>query len=206
MTSRTASTGRRRADREDPVRSDRRASSPPRRPATAAGSSPTSGTRSGPRASATSYCPRSAPARDHKPGLGPLPGGGIGSAVGDQLATTTCTTVKFGEVTAETRGCLRPRPGQPEPRGLARRDQPQRHADHPRPRRADRHRPEAAHDRHDRQGARRPQRRRTRHHDLARRAPRDGADGRGRHRPLRLQGPRPSRPSSRASRSRARST
>jgi hypothetical protein len=36
-----------------------------------------------------------------KPGLGPLPGGGIGSAAGDQLATSTCQSVKFGAVDAE---------------------------------------------------------------------------------------------------------
>lgn len=35
------------------------------------------------------------------PGLGPLPGGGIGSAAGDQLATSTCSSAKFGVVDAE---------------------------------------------------------------------------------------------------------
>lgn len=35
------------------------------------------------------------------PGLGPLPGGGIGSAAGDQLATSTCSSAKFGDVDAE---------------------------------------------------------------------------------------------------------
>ena len=39
-----------------------------------------------------------------KPGLGPLPGGGIGSAVGDQLATSTCTTAGFGVLVAENVG------------------------------------------------------------------------------------------------------
>jgi hypothetical protein len=39
-----------------------------------------------------------------KPGLGPLPGGGIGSAVGDQLATSTCTTAGFGVLVAENEG------------------------------------------------------------------------------------------------------
>jgi hypothetical protein len=38
---------------------------------------------------------------DHLPGLGPLPGGGIGSAVGDQLATSTCSSATFGVVDAE---------------------------------------------------------------------------------------------------------
>lgn len=36
-----------------------------------------------------------------KPGLGALPGGGIGSSVGDQLATSTCQSAKFGAVDAE---------------------------------------------------------------------------------------------------------
>ncbi len=41
-----------------------------------------------------------------QPGLGQLPGGGIGSPMGDQLATSTCTTAKFGAVTAEVEaGC-----------------------------------------------------------------------------------------------------
>jgi hypothetical protein len=35
------------------------------------------------------------------PGLGPLPGGGVGSAAGDQLATSTCSSAKFGDVDAE---------------------------------------------------------------------------------------------------------
>lgn len=35
-----------------------------------------------------------------KPGLGPLPGGGIGSAAGDQLATSTCAEAKFGVLDA----------------------------------------------------------------------------------------------------------
>jgi hypothetical protein len=39
-----------------------------------------------------------------KPGLGPLPGGGIGSSVGDQLATSTCTTAGFGVLVAENEG------------------------------------------------------------------------------------------------------
>jgi hypothetical protein len=34
------------------------------------------------------------------PGLGPLPGGGVGSAAGDPLATSTCTTASFGVVDA----------------------------------------------------------------------------------------------------------
>jgi hypothetical protein len=34
------------------------------------------------------------------PGLGALPGGGIGSAVGDQMATSTCDSAKFGVVDA----------------------------------------------------------------------------------------------------------
>ena len=42
-----------------------------------------------------------------RPGLGPLPGGGIGSAVGDQLATSTCQVAKFGDVVAQiTAGCF----------------------------------------------------------------------------------------------------
>ena len=36
-----------------------------------------------------------------KPGLGPLPGGGIGSAAGDQMATSDCQSAKFGAVDAE---------------------------------------------------------------------------------------------------------
>ena len=36
-----------------------------------------------------------------KPGLGPLPGGGIGSAAGDQLATSTCLTASFGVIAIE---------------------------------------------------------------------------------------------------------
>ncbi len=40
-------------------------------------------------------------------GLGQQAGGGIGSAMGDQLATSTCTTAKFGAVTAEVEaGCF----------------------------------------------------------------------------------------------------
>lgn len=39
-----------------------------------------------------------------KPGLGPLPGGGIGSAAGDQLATSTCESAQFGDVDAEIMG------------------------------------------------------------------------------------------------------
>ncbi len=38
-----------------------------------------------------------------RPGLGQLPGGGLGSQIGDQLATTTCTTAKFGVVDAEVK-------------------------------------------------------------------------------------------------------
>ena len=42
-----------------------------------------------------------------KPGLGPLPGGGIGSAAGDELATSTCQSAKFGVVQAQiTAGCF----------------------------------------------------------------------------------------------------
>jgi hypothetical protein len=37
----------------------------------------------------------------HLPGLGPLPGGGIGSAAGDHLATSTCSTATFGVVEAD---------------------------------------------------------------------------------------------------------
>jgi hypothetical protein len=50
-----------------------------------------------------------------KPGLGPLPGGGIGSSVGDQLATSTCTTATFGVVTAqnEAGGCFAHDPSNP---------------------------------------------------------------------------------------------
>ncbi len=49
-----------------------------------------------------------------KPGLGPLPGGGIGSSVGDQLATSTCTTAKFGIVDAEIKaGCFAHDPQDP---------------------------------------------------------------------------------------------
>ena len=36
-----------------------------------------------------------------KPGVGPLPGGGIGSAAGDQLATSTCLTASFGVIAIE---------------------------------------------------------------------------------------------------------
>ncbi len=36
-----------------------------------------------------------------RPGLGPLPGGGIGSAAGDQLATSTCLTASFGVLALE---------------------------------------------------------------------------------------------------------
>jgi hypothetical protein len=39
-----------------------------------------------------------------QPGLGPLPGGGIGSAAGDQLATSGCLTAKFGVVEAHING------------------------------------------------------------------------------------------------------
>ena len=49
-----------------------------------------------------------------QPGLGPLPGGGIGSSVGDQLATSTCTTAKFGVVDAEIKaGCFAHDPQDP---------------------------------------------------------------------------------------------
>jgi hypothetical protein len=49
-----------------------------------------------------------------KPGLGSLPGGGIGSTVGDQLATSTCTTAKFGVVTAQIKaGCFLHDPSNP---------------------------------------------------------------------------------------------
>ncbi|HEY5143637.1 MAG TPA: hypothetical protein VII98_09060 [Solirubrobacteraceae bacterium] len=42
-----------------------------------------------------------------KPGLGQLPGGGLGSQIGDQLATTTCSEAKFGVVTARVgAGCF----------------------------------------------------------------------------------------------------
>ena len=48
------------------------------------------------------------------PGLGPLPGGGIGSAAGDQLATSTCTTAGFGVVQAVNLGsCGAHTPGNP---------------------------------------------------------------------------------------------
>ncbi|MCW2968145.1 MAG: hypothetical protein JWM71_1917, partial [Solirubrobacteraceae bacterium] len=49
-----------------------------------------------------------------KPGLGLLPGGGIGSAAGDQLATSTCTTAGFGLVQAVNLGsCWAHVPGNP---------------------------------------------------------------------------------------------
>ncbi len=49
-----------------------------------------------------------------KGGLGSLPGGGIGSPVGDQLATSTCTTAKFGVVTAQIKaGCFLHDPSNP---------------------------------------------------------------------------------------------
>ncbi len=49
-----------------------------------------------------------------KPGLGPLPGGGIGSAAGDQLATSTCTTAGFGVVQAvNLASCWAHVPGNP---------------------------------------------------------------------------------------------
>ena len=54
---------------------------------------------------------------DHLPGLGPLPGGGIGSAVGDQLATSTCSSATFGVVDAEIypagAGCFAHDPSNP---------------------------------------------------------------------------------------------
>lgn len=53
-------------------------------------------------------------AATHLPGLGPLPGGGIGSAAGDQLATSTCTTAAFGLVQALNVGsCWAHTPGDP---------------------------------------------------------------------------------------------
>jgi hypothetical protein len=49
-----------------------------------------------------------------KPGLGQLPGGGIGTPTGDQLATSTCTTAKFGVVTAQIKaGCFLHDPQEP---------------------------------------------------------------------------------------------
>ena len=49
-----------------------------------------------------------------QPGLGPLPGGGIGSAAGDQLATSTCTTATFGVVTVSLQaGCFAHDPSDP---------------------------------------------------------------------------------------------
>ncbi len=49
-----------------------------------------------------------------RPGLGPLPGGGLGSSVGDQLATSTCTSAKFGVVDAEIKaGCFAHDPNDP---------------------------------------------------------------------------------------------
>jgi hypothetical protein len=49
-----------------------------------------------------------------QPGLGPLPGGGIGSAAGDQMATSTCQTAKFGVVEARiTAGCYGHDPNNP---------------------------------------------------------------------------------------------
>lgn len=49
-----------------------------------------------------------------KPGLGPLPGGGIGSSAGDQLATSTCQSAKFGVVDAEITGpCFAHSPSNP---------------------------------------------------------------------------------------------
>ena len=49
-----------------------------------------------------------------RPGLGQLPGGGIGTPAGDQLATSTCTTAKFGVVTAEIKaGCFLHDPQEP---------------------------------------------------------------------------------------------
>jgi hypothetical protein len=42
-----------------------------------------------------------------QPGLGAQPGGGAGSPAGDPLASSTCTTAKFGAVTAEVEaGCF----------------------------------------------------------------------------------------------------
>jgi hypothetical protein len=56
-------------------------------------------------------------AADGLPGLGPLPGGGIGSAVGDQLATSTCSSATFGVVDAEIypagAGCFAHDPSNP---------------------------------------------------------------------------------------------
>lgn len=49
------------------------------------------------------------------PGLGQLPGGGIGSQPGDQLATSSCTTAKFGAVTVKIlSGCYLHDPDNPQ--------------------------------------------------------------------------------------------
>jgi hypothetical protein len=49
-----------------------------------------------------------------QPGLGPLPGGGVGSSAGDPLATSTCTSAKFGVVDAEIKaGCFAHDPSDP---------------------------------------------------------------------------------------------
>ena len=50
-----------------------------------------------------------------QPGLGTLPGGGIGSQIGDQLATSTCSTAKFGVVTVQIKaGCFAHDPQDPQ--------------------------------------------------------------------------------------------
>jgi hypothetical protein len=49
-----------------------------------------------------------------RPGLGPLPGGGIGSSAGDPLASSTCTTASFGVVVARINaGCFAHDPQNP---------------------------------------------------------------------------------------------
>jgi hypothetical protein len=51
-----------------------------------------------------------------RPGLGPLPGGGIGSQAGDQLASSTCARATFGVVTVTIPGaasCFAHAPGNP---------------------------------------------------------------------------------------------
>jgi hypothetical protein len=115
---------------------------------------------------------------NHLAGLGPLPGGGIGSAVGDQLATSTCSSATFGVVDAEIYpaggGCFAHDPSNPNldvTLGTLNLNGLQIIPD---PGGAHRHRFPAAHDRHDRSGPGGADRRRGRHHAVSQGAARPG--------------------------------